>query len=117
MLKIYGIKNCSTMKKAFAALDVQGLNYQFHDYKKQGITTEILKQWLTKVDQTILLNKKGTTWKKLTPEQQAYALENQNQLIESLIANPSMIKRPVLEINDNLLIGFDAEQYQQLQTV
>lgn len=114
MLKIYGIKNCSTMKKAFTALDEQNLSYEFHDYKKQGIDADTLNSWLKQVDQNVLLNKKGTTWKKLSPEQQAFALENQDQLVESLIAHPSMIKRPVLETNQGILVGFDPEQYSQL---
>lgn len=114
MLKIYGIKNCSTMKKAFTTLDEQNLSYEFHDYKKQGIDADTLNSWLKQVDQNVLLNKKGTTWKKLSPEQQAFALENQDQLVESLIAHPSMIKRPVLETNQGILVGFDPEQYSQL---
>ncbi len=115
MLKIYGIKNCDTMKKAFTALNEQGISYQFHDYKKQGIDADTLQHWLAQLSSEILLNKKGTTWKKLSTEQQAYALENQDQLIESLIANPSMIKRPVLETEQGLIVGFNAEQYQQLK--
>lgn len=115
MLKIYGIKNCSTMKKAFTALDEQGLSYEFHDYKKLGIDVDTLNTWLKQVNQEVLLNKKGTTWKKLTPEQQAFALENQTQLVESLIAHPSMIKRPVLETDQGILVGFDPAQYAQLK--
>lgn len=114
MLKIYGIKNCNSMKKAFTALDAQGLAYEFHDYKKQGMTADKLQAWLEQAGQDLILNKKGTTWKKLSPEQQAYALQNQAQLIETLINYPSMIKRPVLETAQGLVIGFDAEHYQQL---
>ncbi|TXJ09548.1 MAG: arsenate reductase [Acinetobacter sp.] len=114
MLKIYGIKNCNSMKKAFTALDAQGLAYEFHDYKKQGMTADKLQAWLEQAGQDLILNKKGTTWKKLSPEQQAYALQNQAQLIETLINHPSMIKRPVLETAQGLVIGFDAEHYQQL---
>ncbi|KAA8731282.1 arsenate reductase [Acinetobacter qingfengensis] len=114
MLIIYGIKNCSTMKKAFTALEQKNLPYQFHDYKKQGIGAEKLQYWLTLVDANLLLNKKGTTWRKLDDEQQAYALANPQQLIETLIAHPSMIKRPVLEHAKGLLVGFDDIAYQQL---
>ena len=114
MLKIYGIKNCDTMKKAFTALTDADLSYEFHDYKKQGIDQDTLKTWLQHIEQDVLLNKKGTTWKKLTPEQQAHALENQAQLIETLIAQPSMIKRPVLDTGNGYIVGFNAEQYQNL---
>lgn len=115
MLKIYGIKNCSSMKKAFTALEAQGLDFEFHDYKKQEIAAEKLQQWLAAAGQEIILNKKGTTWRKLSPEQQAYALENEQQLIETLINQSSMIKRPVLETEQGLIVGFDEEKYQQLR--
>ena len=114
MLTIYGIKNCDTMKKAFTALEQAGLTYTFHDYKKQSIDADTLSKRLDTVGQEVILNKKGTTWKKLTPEQQTYALENQTQLIETLIASPSMIKRPVLDTGNGLIVGFNAEQYQNL---
>lgn len=114
MVKIYGIKNCDTMKKAFKALENIGVAYEFHDYKKQGIDAATLTTWLKHIDQDVLLNKKGTTWKKLTAEQQAYALENQDQLIETLMASPSMIKRPVLDTGNGYLVGFKAEDYENL---
>lgn len=115
MFKIYGIKNCSSMKKAFDALDAQQIKYEFHDYKKHGIDANTLSAWLEQVDASILLNKKGTTWRKLTTEQQSYALENQQQLIETLIAQPSLIKRPVLDTDQGLIVGFDENNYSKLQ--
>ena len=114
MLTIYGIKNCDTMKKAFNALSEQGLTYTFHDYKKQGIDAQTLEAWLKEIGADVLLNKKGTTWKKLSPEQQQYALANDAQLIETLIASPSMIKRPVLDTGYGFIVGFNADQYQKL---
>lgn len=113
-IQIYGIKNCSTMKKAFACLDELGLSYDFHDYKKQGIQAETILTWLKSVDANLILNKQGTTWKKLTPEQQAYALQNQSQWLETLIANPSMIKRPILVQGERVIVGFDLDAYQAL---
>ena len=113
-MKIYGIKNCNTMKKAFIALDEQGIDYTFHDYKKQGIDQATLQQWLKQKDQDVILNKKGTTWRKLSPEQQDYALENEEQFIEILITNPSMIKRPVLDIGSTIVVGFDEAEYAKL---
>ena len=103
------------MKKAFEQLNAQQVAFEFHDYKKQGITVDKVQTWLEQAGQDVILNKKGTTWRKLTPEQQAYALENQAQLIETLINQPSMIKRPILETAQGLIVGFDAAQYQQLK--
>ena len=76
MLKIYGIKNCSSMKKAFDLLNELGLAYEFQDYKKQGVDTETVKKWLDEVGPDLILNKKGTTWRKLSEEEQQTALEN-----------------------------------------
>lgn len=102
------------MKKAFTALEQAGLSYEFHDYKKLSIDTITLEKWLTEIDGDVLLNRRGTTWRKLTPEQQQYALVNKQQLIETLIAQPSLIKRPVLDTGHGFLVGFNAEQYQNL---
>ncbi|MFB2538244.1 MULTISPECIES: Spx/MgsR family RNA polymerase-binding regulatory protein [unclassified Acinetobacter] len=110
-IKIYGIKNCSTMKKAFLYLEELGLSYEFHDYKKQGIDSDSILKWLEHIPQEKILNKQGTTWKKLSLEQQAYALENQTQWLETLQANPSMIKRPILMAGDTVLVGFDDREY------
>ncbi|MBJ9983941.1 arsenate reductase [Acinetobacter sp. S40] len=114
MLKIYGIKNCNSMKKAFDALNAQGLNYEFHDYKKQGIDAETIQVWLDQVGADIILNKKGTTWRKLSPDEQQFALSSEAHLIETLIAHPSLIKRPVLQTAQGYLVGFDEAAYQQI---
>ena len=117
MLKIYGIKNCSTMKKAFDLLNELGLSYEFHDYKKQGIDTETVKNWLDAKGQEIILNKKGTTWKKLSETEQQAALSSEACLIETLTAHSSMIKRPVLQTAQGLIVGFDADAYRALKSV
>ncbi|BAN86124.1 arsenate reductase [Acinetobacter baumannii NCGM 237] len=114
MLKIYGIKNCNSMKKAFDALQAKGLSYEFHDYKKQGIDADTLKIWLKEIGQDTVLNKKGTTWKKLSEEEQTRALSSEDHLIEALIAQPSLIKRPVLQTSKGFLVGFDETAYQNL---
>lgn len=114
MLKIYGIKNCNSMKKAFDALQAKGLSYEFHDYKKQGIDADTLKIWLKEIGQDTVLNKKGTTWKKLSEEEQTHALSSEDHLIEALIAQPSLIKRPVLQTSKGFLVGFDETAYQNL---
>lgn len=115
MLKIYGIKNCNSMKKAFTYLDEHQIPYEFHDYKKVGITADKLLHWLKLTSVDVVLNKKGTTWKKLNQEEQIHALQDQQQLIETLIKQPSMIKRPILETASGLIIGFDETQYSQLK--
>lgn len=114
MLKIYGIKNCSSMKKAFDLLTELNLSYEFHDYKKQGIDSETLAIWLEQIGSDLVLNKKGTTWRKLSPEQQAYALESKDNLIETLSQHSSLIKRPVLKTAQGFIIGFDEAEYRKL---
>lgn len=115
MLKIYGIKNCSSMKKAFDLLSALGLPYEFHDYKKQAIDADTLKNWLDKVGADIILNKKGTTWKKLTEEEQVKALSSEENLIQTLISHSSMIKRPVLQTETGYIVGFDEAAYKALK--
>ncbi|TCB49379.1 Spx/MgsR family RNA polymerase-binding regulatory protein [Acinetobacter sp. ANC 4779] len=115
MLKIYGIKNCNSMKKVFDLLNELGLAYEFHDYKKQGIDAETLKKWLDEVGQDLILNKKGTTWRKLSEEQQQTALENQSNLISALTTHSSLIKRPVLQTEQGYIIGYDEAAYRTLK--
>ncbi len=116
MLKIYGIKNCSTMKKAFDLLNELGLAYEFHDYKKQGIDAKTVKIWLDSKGQDVILNKKGTTWKKLSENEQQTALSSEERLIETLTTHSSMIKRPVLQTAQGLIIGFDENAYRALKS-
>lgn len=103
------------MKKAFDALQAKGLSYDFHDYKKQGIDADTLKIWLKEIGQVTVLNKKGTTWRKLSEEEQNRALSNEDHLIEALIAQPSLIKRPVLQTAQGFIVGFDETTYQNIQ--
>ena len=103
------------MKKAFDALQAKELNYDFHDYKKQGIDADTLKIWLKEIGQDTVLNKKGTTWRKLSEEEQTHALSSEDNLIEALIAQPSLIKRPVLQTSQGFIVGFDEAIYQNIQ--
>mgnify|MGYP003607491844 FL=1 len=102
------------MKKAFDALQAKGISYEFHDYKKQGIDADTLAIWLKEIGADKVLNKKGTTWRKLTEAEQAHATSNQENLIETLIAQPSLIKRPVLQTPEGFVIGIDEATYQIL---
>jgi len=112
MTTIYGIKNCDTMKKARAWLDGKGVAYEFHDYKKTGIARDRLEGWVRKVGWEALLNRAGTTFRKLPDEEKEGLTES--KAIELMIAQPSMIKRPVLEAGGKLLVGFKPEQYETL---
>lgn len=114
MLKIYGIKNCSTMQKALAQLDAQHLAYDFHDYKKHGIDLDTLACWASQVGVESLLNKKGSTWRKFSPEQQATILSSTRHTLQALQHHPSLIKRPVLVQADQILVGFAVASYSAL---
>lgn len=106
MITIYGIKNCDTMKKALAWCDERGVAYHFHDYKKAGVDRSHLVAWCKAVGWKTLVNTKGTTWRKLNPEQQA--IDTQGDAVRLMLEYPSLIKRPVVETgNGQLLVGFD----------
>ena len=111
MTRIYGIKNCDTMKKARAWLDAKGVAYDFHDYKASGIDRARLEAWAKRVGWEVLLNRAGTTFRKLADADKAGL--DQQKAIALMMAQPSMIKRPVLEVGQQLLVGFKAEQYGQ----
>ena len=115
MLKVYGIKNCNSMKKAFDLLNELGLSYEFHDYKKQSIDATTIKQWLDHVGADLILNKKGTTWKKLDESEQQKALSTEEHLIDTLITHSSMIKRPVIQTNNGYIVGFHEDEIRALK--
>lgn len=110
MTTLYGIKNCDTMKKARTWLDEHGVKYQFHDYKVVGIERDKLEAWSKKVGWEVLLNRAGTTFRKL-PEAQRADL-NERKAIALMLEQPSMIKRPVLEKGARLWVGFKPAEYQ-----
>ncbi|MFZ5690255.1 MAG: ArsC family reductase [Pseudomonadota bacterium] len=106
---IYGIKNCDTMKKARAWLDKAGIDYTFHDYKTAGIDKAHLERWSKAVGWETLLNRAGTTFRKL-PDRDKEGL-TAARAIKLMIEQPSMIKRPVLDTGRRLLVGFKPEDY------
>jgi arsenate reductase (glutaredoxin) len=108
-ITIYGIKNCDTMKKARAWLDQRGIDYSFHDYKAAGIERERLERWCKKLGWETLLNRNGTTFRKL-PDKDKNGLDA-GKAVALMLAQPSMIKRPVLELGGKLLVGFSPELY------
>ena len=106
---LYGISNCDTIKKARAWLDAHKLDYVFHDYKAAGIAKDKLKQWSDEVGWETLLNRAGTTFRKL-PDADKDGL-NERKALALMLAQPSMIKRPVLDLGGKLLVGFKSEIY------
>ncbi len=115
MITLFGIPNCDTVKKARAWLTAQGIDYQFHDFKKQGVPPERLNAWLAAVGWEKLLNRKGTSWRKLDPATQATAVDAESAA-KLLILNASLIKRPVVEwavlpSEADISVGFDAENW------
>jgi arsenate reductase len=109
---IYGIKNCDTMKKARAWLDKKGVSYAFHDYKVSGIDKTKLESWAKKAGWELFLNRAGTTFRKLSDKEKTSITEK--KAIALMLEQPSMIKRPVLELpGGKLLVGFKPEEYQK----
>jgi arsenate reductase len=108
-ITIYGIKNCDTMKKARAWLDSHGVAYEFHDYRAAGAPKEKLKAWCDELGWETLLNRAGTTFRKL-PDADKEGL-NERKALVLMLAQPSIIKRPVLDIGGKLLVGFKPEIY------
>ena len=106
---LHGIKNCDTMKKAWTWLDTHGVAYTFHDYKKLGIDEATLRRWAGVVGWEVLLNRAGTTFRAL-PDADKTDLD-EDKAIALMLANPSMIKRPVLESGGTLLVGFKPDTY------
>ena len=108
---VYGIPNCDTVKKARAWLTEHSLDYQFHDFKKQGVPAELLPHWLAQVGEPVLLNRKGTTWRKLDEATRA-AVVDDSAASALMLAQPSVIKRPVVLWPDHrITVGFNAEVF------
>jgi arsenate reductase len=106
---VYGIKACDTMKKARAWLEAHGVDYAFHDYKASGADPALLKRWVDNLGWEVLLNRSGTTFRGLAPEQKEGI--DEAKAIGLMTAQPSMIKRPVVEAGDRLLVGFKPDQF------
>lgn len=109
MLNIYGIKSCDTMKKAFTWLTEHGIEHHFHDYKKEGASETHLRHWIDQLGWETVINRRGTTWRKL-PQTQRDTMDV-NGAVKAALDNPSLIKRPIIEQGTILLAGFDAETW------
>lgn len=112
MTKIYGIKNCDTVKKALQWLDDKGIQYQFHDYKKHGVDEKKLREFVKKFGWQKVLNSKGTTYRKLSDSQKP---TNETQAIALMLQQPSIIKRPILDNGSLQILGFDVEEYKKIK--
>lgn len=114
MIKLYGIPNCDTVKKARSWLAGQGIDYEFHDFKKQGLSATQVQNWLAQSSWELLLNRKGMTWRNLSDAEKA-AVTDAASAQKLMLEKTSVIKRPILENNGKLLhIGFDVEAYKTL---
>ncbi len=109
MITLYGIKNCDTVKKARAWLDAQSMEYRFHDFRKDCLDSDVLEQWEAALGWEALLNTRGTTWRKLDESQREGV--DRAKAVALMLAQPSLIKRPVVESGTKTLIGFNAETY------
>ena len=110
---MYGIKNCDTIKKARRYLEDNGINYQFHDYRVEGIDDALLSTFIAQLGWEVLVNKRGTTWRKLSNAEKNAVVDAESAK-KVLLAEPAMIKRPILVSADNrYLVGFSADEYQQ----
>lgn len=123
-ITLFGIPNCDTVKKARIWLQEQNTDFIFYDFKKNDLPRHIVENWLHHVDLDVLINRKGTTWRALTDEQKA-SCDDRDAAISLMIASPSIIKRPVLQINplhsttkdtntQQVVVGFSAQLYQPL---
>lgn len=110
MITMYGIPNCDTIKKAKKWLTDNSIEFEFHDYKKKSITKSKLKDWCKQSDWELLLNRRGTTWRKLDDATKESI--NKTSAIEIMAENTSIIKRPVIETGDDILVGFSVESYE-----
>ena len=110
---LYGIPNCDTVKKARTWLADNGHDFTFHDFKKQGLSRELVDGWLEQLGWETLVNRKGMTWRKLSAERKAQIVDKASAA-ELMLENPSVIKRPVLEGAGPLSVGFSADQYRAL---
>lgn len=113
MIKLYGIPNCDTVKKARSWLAENGIEFEFVDFKKNAPTSELIDGWLEQAALEILLNKRGTTWRKLDKDAQESSATKEGA-IALMVENPSIIKRPVLVKEEQVHVGFSVEAYQEI---
>ncbi len=109
---LYGIKNCDTVKKARKWLEANSVPYSFHDFRVDGINKTLVNNFLKQIDIETLINKRGTTWRKLSDKEKE--IKTKAQAVELMVENPTIIKRPVLDVKSKHHIGFKDEQYKAI---
>lgn len=109
---VFGIKNCDTVKKAREWLDERNVQYRFHDFRLDGLSKNQLQAWIDQLGTDQLINTRSTTWKQLSPKDQALATGKIASAV--VLANPTLIKRPILKHGDTLIVGFKPEDYERL---
>jgi Spx/MgsR family transcriptional regulator len=109
---LYGISNCDTVRKARKFLEANNIEYTFHDFRKDGLTVETLQHWLETQPIEVLVNKRSTSWKQITVEQQSQLMSGADLTV--LTERPTLIKRPILETEAQLFVGFKAIEYEIL---
>lgn len=109
---IYGIRNCDTIKKTLKWLDHQAIDYRFHDYRKDGLTSKLLQEFVARLGWEALLNKRGTTYRALSEAVKQNL--NEPSALRLMLEQPALIKRPLLRMDDTYLLGFDEARYQAL---
>ncbi len=114
MITLYGIPNCDTVKKARTWLESHGLEYTFHDYKKHGADPAKVARWIAAAGLDAVVNRKGTTFRKLTPDEQAAAADS-HAAVALLVQQPSVIKRPIVEHAGGVLVGFKEDEWRVLR--
>jgi len=112
-ITLYGIPNCDTVKKARGWLADNGIDYVFHDFKKSGVTRAMLEAWLADIPWETLLNRRGTSWRGL-PEERRNAVGSADDAMALMLETPSLIKRPVLALDDGVYCGFSESRYRDL---
>lgn len=112
MLTVYGIKNCDTVKKARKWLEAQGIDYQFHDFREDGLDKKELNNWVEQLGWEAIVNKRSTTWRNLSDKEKDISAKS--QAIKLLLDNPTLIKRPVVVKNKTVLVGFKEEEFSKL---
>jgi arsenate reductase len=115
MTIIYGIHNCDTVKKSLAWLNKQAIDYQFHDLRKDGLTATLLTEFFNKNDWQQLLNKRSTTYRNLADDIKSNM--NKELAFDTILSQPTLLKRPILSLNDQIHLGFKPEQYQEFFTL
>ena len=112
MIIVFGIKNCDSVKKACNWLKKNDIEFEFHDFRKDGLTQTKIQSWAKNIDWETLLNRRGTTWRKLTEQEKSSI--NKTRAIKLMTEHPTLIKRPIIEFGKQLVVGFSTDSYQQL---